>query len=132
MHMIVENRSVVPQNRFDFLVDDMRSRHSLDRAGGARRFSEILQNKLADQPDTVQREDRRLLEVCYEMESIFIGNLLKAMRSTVEESDFFGKSIAKDIFRDMLYDEYAKLMARTDQFGISRQIYDHLREQKTV
>jgi len=130
--MIAENRGVVGQNRFDFLVDNIRSRRSLDRACGARRFSEILQNKIADQPDSAETKNKRLLEVCYDMESIFIGNLLKAMRSTVEESDFFGKSIAKDIFRDMLYDEYAKLMARTDQFGISRQIYDHLREQKTV
>jgi flagellar protein FlgJ len=130
--MIGENSGIVPRNRFDALFDDMRSRRSLDRAGDAFRFSEILKDKLAIPQDTTDKEDKKLLEACYDMESILIGNLLKAMRSTVGESDFFGKSIAKDIFRDMLYEEYAKLMARTDQIGISRQIYDHLREQKTV
>ncbi len=130
--MIGENSGIVPQNRFDIRVDDMRSLRSLERAGDAFRFSEILNEKLANRQDSTEEEDKKLLEACYGMESILIGNLLKAMRSTVGESDFFGKSIAKDIFRDMLYEEYAKLMARTDQIGISRQIYDHLREQKTV
>jgi flagellar protein FlgJ len=60
------------------------------------------------------------------MESIFIGQMLRTMRNTVMETDFFGKSMAKDIFNDMLYDEYAKLMARTDQFGLARQIYNQL------
>jgi len=130
--MIGENSGIVIQNRFHTRVDDVRSLRSLDRAGNALRFSEILNERLADRPDSTEEEDKKLLEACYDMESILIGNLLKAMRSTVGESDFFGKSIAKDIFRDMLYEEYAKLMARTDQIGISRQIYDHLREQKTV
>jgi flagellar protein FlgJ len=73
--------------------------------------------------------DRKLLDACYEMESIFVGYMLRSMRKTVDESDFFGKSLAKDIFRDMLYDEYAKTMARTDQLGIARQIYHQLRAQ---
>jgi flagellar protein FlgJ len=71
--------------------------------------------------------DRELLDVCYEMESIFVGQMLKTMRKTVMETDFFGKSMAKDIFNDMLYDEYAKLMAKSDAFGLARQIYDQLR-----
>jgi len=77
-------------------------------------------------------EDEKMMNVCYEMESLFIGIMLKSMRNTVQESDFFGQSLANDIFRDMLYDEYAKTMARSDQFGIGRQIYDQLRVQKTV
>lgn len=69
----------------------------------------------------------KLLDACYEMEAIFIGTMLKQMQKTVYETDFFGKSIAKDIFRDMLYDEYAKLMAKSDQIGLARQIYKQLR-----
>jgi flagellar protein FlgJ len=71
--------------------------------------------------------DKQLLDVCYEMESIFVGQMLKSMRNTIDETDFFGKSMAKDLFNDMLYDEYAKLMAESDAFGLARQIYDQLR-----
>jgi flagellar protein FlgJ len=76
--------------------------------------------------------DRKLLDACYEMESIFVGLMLKTMRKAVPQSGFFGESLANDIFRDMLYDEYAKMMARSDQFGIARQIYDQLRVRTTI
>ncbi|MGQ9616109.1 MAG: rod-binding protein [Spirochaetota bacterium] len=69
---------------------------------------------------------KRLLEACYEMEALFIGTMLKQMRETIQESDFFGKSLAKEIFSDMLYDEYAKLMAKSEQIGLARQIYKQL------
>jgi flagellar protein FlgJ len=72
------------------------------------------------------RSSAKLLEACYEMEALFIGTMLKQMRKTIEESDFFGKSLAKEIFSDMLYDEYAKLMAKSDQIGLARQIYKQL------
>lgn len=73
-------------------------------------------------------EDRKLMDVCRDMEALFIGQMLDAMRKTVHEGDLFGKSMAKDIFRDMLYDEYAKLMARTDQLGLARQMYNQIRD----
>jgi flagellar protein FlgJ len=70
--------------------------------------------------------DKKLLDACYGMETLFIENLFDAMRKTVNESDFFGQSLAKDIFSDMLYSEYAKLSARSDQFGLAKQIYEQL------
>jgi flagellar protein FlgJ len=72
--------------------------------------------------------DKKLLDVCYEMESLFIGQMLKTMRQGLGENDLFGKSMARDIFNDMLYDEYARLMAQSDQFGLARQIYKQVRE----
>lgn len=71
--------------------------------------------------------DRKLLEVSYEMEALFIGQMLKTMRNTIMESDFFGKSMIKDVFNDMLYDEYARMMAKSDHFGLARQIYEQVR-----
>ncbi len=87
------------------------------------------QNPRLDSQNRVGREvsDKKLLDLSYEMEAIFIGQMLRTMRNTVMETDFFGKSMARDIFNDMLYDEYAKLMARTDQFGLARQIYNQYR-----
>ncbi len=72
--------------------------------------------------------NRKLLSACRDMEALFTGIMLKSMRETIHENDFFGKNLAKDIFSDMLYDEYAKLMAKTDQIGLARQIYDQLSE----
>jgi flagellar protein FlgJ len=90
------------------------------------RFEQILSEKLEN-----EKYNEKLLNACYDMETLFIENLYDAMRKTVPESDFFGQSLAKDIFRDMLYSEYAKIAAKSDQFGLARQIYEQLSVQKT-
>jgi flagellar protein FlgJ len=90
-------------------------------------FAEILSEELSrGKEQTPKGTDKKLMDVCYDMEAMFIGIMLKSMRKTVVENDFFGKSMAKDIFQDMLYDEYAGLMARTDQFGLAHQIFNQL------
>jgi flagellar protein FlgJ len=114
-------------------IFQLQNREDTVRKAGA--FQQILQsemNRIASSKSAQPAQhggmsDEELLEVCYEMESIFVGQMLKTMRNTVMETDFFGKSMAKDIFNDMLYDEYAKLMAKSDAFGLARQMYDQLR-----
>ena len=117
----------------DIDIFQLQNREDPVKKAGA--FEQILQsemNRKASQKGVQPGQhggisDKELLDVCYEMESIFVGQMLKTMRNTVMETDFFGKSMAKDIFSDMLYDEYAKLMAKSDAFGLARQIYDQLR-----
>jgi flagellar protein FlgJ len=97
-------------------------------------FEGILRAEMARHSENEQNgragveglSDKKLLDVCYEMESLFIGQMLKTMRQGLGENDLFGKSMARDIFNDMLYDEYARLMARSDQFGLARQIYSQI------
>ncbi len=119
-------------SKYDTLLNGMRTSRVLDKIKEQRNFAEILREKIKTGKETISelnseaKNDKKLLDVCYEMESLFIGNMLKSMRKTVMESGFFGKSIAKDIFRDMLYDEYAKSMARTGQLGLAKQIYNQL------
>ena len=116
-------------------VDIVQLQNRADPAKRAGEFQQILQAELkrAGNSSIARSEryggmsDTELLDVCYEMESIFVGQMLKTMRNTIMENDFFGKSMAKDIFNDMLYDEYAKVMAKSDAFGLARQIYDQLR-----
>lgn len=90
---------------------------------GKGRFQDLLER--AEKSDPADEE--KVLDVCYEMESLFIGTMLDVMRGTVDETGLMGKSFAKDLFNDMLYDEYAKLMARSDQIGLARQIFDQIR-----
>lgn len=116
-------------------VDIFQLQNREDPFRRAGEFERILQAEMkrGEGAETAQSErhggmpDKELLDVCYEMESIFVGQMLKTMRKTVMETNFFGKSMAKDIFNDMLYDEYAKVMAKSDAFGLARQIYTQLR-----
>ena len=50
--------------------------------------------------------------------------MLDVMRKTIhKEDDLLGGGPGQDIFEDMLYDEYAKKMADTAQFGLADIIY---------
>jgi flagellar protein FlgJ len=49
------------------------------------------------------------------------------MRRTVhKEDDLLGGGLGQDVYEDMLYDEYAKKMAATAQFGLADMIYTQL------
>lgn len=62
-----------------------------------------------------------LYEKSMELESYFVKQMLSAMRKTViksQENDF-----AKNMYEDMLYDEYATAMTKNAGFGLADQIY---------
>ncbi len=86
-------------------------------------FSRILNEKVKSVSDK-EKYNKKLKSVSVQMEAIFINLMLKTMRKTVHESGFFGKTLAKDIFSDMLYEEYSKIMAKSGQFGLAKQIYE--------
>ncbi len=73
-----------------------------------------------------EKAKTRLKEISYEWESIFINQLLKEMRNSIHKTSLFHGGYAENLFEDMLYDEYAKLIAKSDQFGFAKQIYDQL------
>ncbi len=114
-------------SRSSALVENIGLNRALEQIEEKRDFAEILMKEFSTGNKRAPKEtDKKLMDLCYDMEAMFVGNMLKSMRKTIIENDFFGKSLAKDIFQDMLYDEYAKLMARTNQFGLAHQIYNQL------
>lgn len=70
---------------------------------------------------------KELYDSARDFQSIFINMMLKSMRSTLNKKDdlFYGGQ-KQDIFEDMLYDEYAKVMSRQDTFDLGDQIYRQL------
>jgi hypothetical protein len=67
-----------------------------------------------------------LYQQCQEFESIFVKQMLDAMRKTVDKSGLTDNGMGQDIFEDMLYDEYAKTMSKTANFGIADTMYRQL------
>ena len=67
-----------------------------------------------------------LYKVCLDFEAIFIKQMLNSMRKTVEKSGLLDGGMAEDLFEDMLYDEYAKKMAQSANFGLAAMIYNQL------
>ena len=69
-------------------------------------------------------KNSKLYQAAQDFESIFIKQMLDAMRQTLnKDDDLFNAGTGQDVFDDMLYDEYAKKMAQTAQFGLADAIY---------
>ena len=98
--------------------------------GGA--FGEIL--KRAQNPEGTTSAGRspvidkndKLFELCMELETFLIKNLIKSMRSTVQKSNLIDTGFAGDMYEDMLYDEYAKAFSRNANLGFAEMAYRDL------
>ncbi len=65
-----------------------------------------------------------LYKACQDFEALLIKQMLDSMRKTVRKEDsLLNGGMSQDIFEGMLYDEYAKKMAETAQFGLAEMIY---------
>ena len=69
----------------------------------------------------------KLYELCLELETFIIKNLLNGMRNTVQKSGLIDDSYAGKLYEDMLYDEYAKDFTKNANFGLAEQAYRQLK-----
>ena len=74
----------------------------------------------------------KLYELCMELETFLIKNLLKSMRSTVQKSNLIDTGFAGEMYEDMLYDEYAKEFTKSANFGFAEMAYRDLSGQRSV
>lgn len=111
--------------------DDRAGEISRRAEGAARGFQNVLE-------ETITREnlkgargvkrpvDRKLMDACVEMESLFVAKMLKEMRKTVHKGEMLHGGFAEEIFEDMLYDEYALSLSKNSSVGIAKMLYDQL------
>ena len=101
-------------------------------------FAEILTRAAASKNDTsavpdprssspkVDKDDR-LYQLCLELETFLVKNLLTSMRNTIQKSGLIDEGFAGKVYEDMLYDEYAKDFTRNASFGLAEQAYLQLK-----
>ena len=94
------------------------------------KFQRLLDDNIAyKQSKPVKHEkiyDKRLMNACIEMESLFVSRMLKEMRKTVPEEKLIDGGYAEKIFEDMLYDEYSLNLSKTSNLGIANMLYKEL------
>ncbi len=64
-------------------------------------------------------------QVARDFEAQFISQMLENMFSTVDTKGFLGGGEEEEFYRDMLVDEYGKIIARTGGVGVS----DHVKRE---
>jgi flagellar protein FlgJ len=84
------------------------------------KFGQVLQNAIQ------AGDDKKLLQACQDLESVFVFRLLSAMRSSIPRSDFITRGMATETFESMLDEEYAKTISRQGSLGLADTIYQQL------
>jgi len=68
-------------------------------------------------------DKKALKKSCQDFEALFIQSVIKTMRKNVPEGGLFKKNNATSMFEEMLDQEMASTMARTQSIGIADQMY---------
>jgi flagellar protein FlgJ len=71
-------------------------------------------------------DEKKIKETSQEFESLFIEQLFKSMRNTVPKDEWLNGGLKQDIFEDMLYSEYSKLISRSGGIGLGDMVYKFL------
>ena len=73
-----------------------------------------------------------LYEQSMEMENYLVKNMLSSMRKTIQHSSLFGEEndYAREMYEDMMYDNYAEQLTKTAGLGLADQIYIELSGQR--
>ncbi len=70
--------------------------------------------------------EKKLRDACIEMESLFVGKMLKEMRKTVHKTEWLNGGFAEEVFEDMLYDEYALEISKNSKLGLADMLYNEM------
>jgi len=75
-----------------------------------------------------EKDDKKLREACQELEAVFVNQLLRQMRATVPRGGILEESTGSQIYREMLDEEYSKLIAKSPgNLGIGEMLYKQLK-----
>jgi len=115
-------------NMDDYRLSSQSSANNPEKfADALKRASEAnapVQTKPGQEP--IDKEDK-LYQLCLELETFLVKNLLTSMRNTVQKSGLVDEGFAGKMYEDMLYDEYAKDYTKNANFGLAKQAYRQLK-----
>lgn len=74
-------------------------------------------------------EDKDLMDVCKEFESIFTYMMLKEMKKSIPDDGFIEKSQGTRVFEEMYLEELSKEMSNGDNgIGIAKMLYEQFKK----
>jgi flagellar protein FlgJ len=87
-------------------------------------------NKAAEELPSTQKKDAQLEKACKDFESLFLNQLLQAMRKTIpksKEDEAEEGGYQKEMYESMLDSELAKSWSRSDGIGLANVLYQQLK-----
>ncbi len=121
---------------------DINSLSGLNNYSGISGSSTLSQSQYVDDSAKLEsfqdkllmaEDDEELKEACEQFEQYFLNLMFKEMEKTVmkddSENSMFKESQAEGIYKDFLYQEYAKTMTDAGGIGLAQQMYYQMQRQ---
>ena len=99
---------------------------SIDQVNRLRNLQRQVAPRVSGAQNDRITQEKRLREVSEEFESLLINQMVDAMRKTLSKDRLYGGGLSEDIFQGMLDDEYSKIMAQNENFGLAEKVYEQL------
>ncbi len=64
------------------------------------------------------------------LESMFLGQMVESMRTTVPDDDYLPRSQTEKIYQGLLDFEYARMLSETGSFGIADQVLREMHQSR--
>lgn len=80
------------------------------------------------QNPTQQQQDQKIREAAKAYERMFLDEMVKSMRKTVQHSDLTKPSMGESIYLDKMYENYVDNWSDVGGVGLSQVIYDQIHE----
>lgn len=85
-------------------------------------------NSPADVKSQKPARDPKILQAARMYEQVFLSEMVKAMRNSVQKSDLIQENMAEKIFTDQLYDNYVEQWSDSGGVGLADIVYDQMIE----
>ncbi len=121
---------------------DINSLNNLNKYSGITDSTALAQSQFVDESAKLEsfqdallmaEDDEELKNACEQFEQYFINLMFKEMQKTVmkdnSENSMFKESQAEGIYKDFLYQEYAKNMTEAGGIGLAKQMYEQMQRQ---
>ena len=72
------------------------------------------------------KDDKKLLDTCKQLESVFVNMLFKSMRSGVPGGGFIERSYERQTFEEMFDEKVADEISKGQGIGLAKEIYKQL------
>lgn len=72
------------------------------------------------------KNDNRAIKAAEDFEAVFISEMLKPMFNMIEVDETFGGGKGEEVFRDIMVQEYGKMIAKQGGIGLAQHIKDEL------
>lgn len=100
----------------------MKINSNLGFQGQINNFDGQIKSKQAETTD-----EKKLMEVCRDFESVFLNMVMKEMKNTVQDGGLFEKSQGTKIFEDMYLEELSNEVAKEDSgLGLAKMMFEQL------